>query len=597
MLKPAHDSRCCTTHYSSVSFAVTAPKQLPPLGNSLPLLGALIIVLCAMLAARKWPAVRRFVAAGGSLNAALVPRLMAVATFAAGAILLFSGATPARAGRLGWVNDVLPLPIIELSAYFASIAGAALILLARGLQRRLDAAYHVTLWVLAGGMVFALTSALDVEQAAFLAVMLVMFLPSRRFFYRRASFFEERLTPGWLVATAGVVAATGALAYLGYGRAAISPEVFWRFADTAQAPRAGRALGLSIGALLLVSLSRLLRTAKPRALSADPEDLALAAVIAANTPRANAHLALLGDKSLMFDPSRRGFIMFGAAGQSWVAMGDPVGPVDVAAGLIDRFVHDCDQRGAWPVFYRVGPQLLYLYLDYGLAVVKLGEVARVPLGDFSLDGPDRRNLRRVWRKAVDAGCTFEVVPPEAVPALLPILRKVSDDWLAQKRTREKAFSLGRFDDAFVSLSPVALVRHQGRVVAFATGWTAGGKAEVESDLLRHVSDAPPGVMRYLLVEFMLWAKQQGYASFNLGMVPLAGVKTSSVTPLWNQLAGMVRARGERYYNFKGLREFKGWFYPEWEPSYLVSPGGAKRPLVLTHIASLVSGSVVGVVRK
>ena len=29
-----------------------------------------------------------------------------------------------------------------------------------------------------------------------------------------------------------------------------------------------------------------------------------------------------------------------------------------------------------------------------------------------LDGPQRRNLRRVWRKAVDEGCSFEVVRGE-----------------------------------------------------------------------------------------------------------------------------------------------------------------------------------------
>lgn len=50
-------------------------------------------------------------------------------------------------------------------------------------------------------------------------------------------------------------------------------------------------------------------------------------------------------------------------------------------------------------------------------------------------------------------------------------------------------------------------------------------------------------------------------------------------------------------NFKGLREFKEWFHPEWEPMYLLSPGGVKRPLILANIARLVSGGVTDVFRR
>jgi len=109
-------------------------------------------------------------------------------------------------GRLGWLNDVLPLPVIEVSAYFASIAGVGLIILARGLQRRLDAAYHATVWLLAGGIVFALASNLDIEQAIDRSIMLVILVPSKRFFYRKSSIFEERFTTGWIAAIAVVLA-------------------------------------------------------------------------------------------------------------------------------------------------------------------------------------------------------------------------------------------------------------------------------------------------------------------------------------------------------------------------------------------------------
>jgi phosphatidylglycerol lysyltransferase len=567
------------------------------LGDSLFALVALAVVLMAIAAGRRYPALARYLEAGGRISAALVPRGIALGTFLAGVILLFSGATPAKAGRIGWLIDVLPLPVIEVSAYFESIAGVALILLARGLQRRLDAAYHLTLWVLGAGIIFAVAGALDVEQAILLAVMLTAFLPCRRFFYRRSSLFDERFTTGWFIAIIGVLVATAALTWLAYGHQIVSSHVFWDFSDTAAGPRAVRGLTLAIVLLLALSLAYLLKSSRLPGPPTEKADVHVVERIIASSTRANAHLAMLGDKDVIVDPSGRAFLMTGRSGQSRVVMGDPVGAISAATALVDRFILDCDRDGSWPVFYRAGPQLLYLYLDYGLTVVKLGETARVELAGFSLDGPQRRNLRRVWRKHVEAGCSFEVIPAASVGDHLARLRAISNDWLEQKRAREKGFSLGRFDERFVGRGPVAIVRLEGEIIAFATLWVTLAGGEVEVDLMRHTADAPGGVMRYLLTEAMLWAAREGYAWFNLGMVPLAGIRTGTVAPLWNQLVGAMRIGGERYYNFEGLREFKAWFYPEWEPSYLVSPGGTRRPMIIANIAALIAGSARGIVRR
>jgi phosphatidylglycerol lysyltransferase len=558
-------------------------------------LGVAVIAVMIRLS-RRSPAVTRLVHMGGSVTAALVPRALAFTTFLAGVILLFSGATPGPASRMGWLNDVLPVPVIELSAYFESIAGVALIVLARGLQRRLDVAYHLTLWVLAGGILVALASALDVEQAVFLAVMLAALLPNQRFFYRRSSLLEERFTRGWYVAIGGALVATAALTYLGFGHQVISSRVFWEYGEGAVAPRAARALMLTIVAVLALSLARLLRPSRVRAAPAGVDPAVVEAIVRAS-PRGNAHLALLGDKEIILDETNSAFLMVGTAGLSRVVMGDPVGPTDAVAKLVDTFIHQCDREGSWPVFYRVGPHLLYLYLDYGLSVVKLGEVARVPLAAFSLEDPGRRTLRRVCRKLVETGCSFELITPERVPLMLPALRSVSNEWLARKRSREKGFSLGRFDERFIVRGPVGVVRVNGDIVAFGTVWLSGAHAEVEIDLMRQTSDAPPSVMRYLVAELMRWSREQGYAYFNLGMVPLSGIRAGSVAPLWNQLASAMRIGGERYYNFQGLRNFKEWFHPEWEPSYLVSAGGTKRPIIVAHVAALISGGAAGVIGK
>jgi phosphatidylglycerol lysyltransferase len=555
----------------------------------------MIIALCAFAVARRVPGIRRVSDKGGDWIGALAPRLFALTTFAGGVVLLWSGATPAHAGRIGWLNDILPLPVVEFSAYFASVAGVGLIILARGLQRRLDAAYHATVWLLVAGIVFSLSSGLDVEQALSLSIMLLVIAPAKRFFYRKSSILEERFTPGWLFAIAVVILGTIGIAVAQYGSEGLGSDVFWDFGINAQGPRAQRALVIGLIALVAFGIARLLRPARQRTAIATDSDVAAALPLIAASPRSTSYYALLGDKAFMFNESRTAFIMYGIAGQSWVAFGDPVGSIPDSVALIQDFIERCDRAGGWPVFYRVPPSLLHLYLDYNLSVVKLGEVARVPMHGFSLDGPQRRNLRRVWRKAVDDGCRFEIADPD--DALLARLKPISDAWLAAKQTREKGFSLGRFDPAFLRYSKLGLIRKGDEIVAFVSLLCSGEKFEVESDLMRYNDAAPPGIMRYALIEAMFWARDQGYAWFNLGAAPLSGIRASAVTPTWNQIALAARGVGERYYNFQGVRNFKDWFYPEWEPMYLVSPGGTKRPIILANIATLISGRARGVFRK
>ena len=128
------------------------------------------------------------------------------------------------------------------------------------------------------------------------------------------------------------------------------------------------------------------------------DEVERAAAIIAEEKNSQANLALLGDKPLLFSPSGRAFLMYGVEGRSWIAMGDPVGADDEKQELIWRFRELCDLHAGWPVFYEVQRQNLHFYLDLGLTLLKIGEEARVKLDDFSLDGGDRKWMRKMLRK-------------------------------------------------------------------------------------------------------------------------------------------------------------------------------------------------------
>jgi phosphatidylglycerol lysyltransferase len=176
------------------------------------------------------------------------------------------------------------------------------------------------------------------------------------------------------------------------------------------------------------------------------------------------------------------------------------------------------------------------------------------------------------------------------------LKQISDAWLSEKNTAEKGFSLGFFQPDYIRRGPVAVVRQHGKLIAFANVWRGAGE-ELSMDLMRYQPESPHGVMEFLFIKLMLWGKENGYQWFDLGMAPLAGVDAQPRGPMWNQIASLAYRHGEHFYNFQGLRQYKDKFDPVWSPKYLASPGGFALPVILTNVATLISGGLVELVRK
>jgi phosphatidylglycerol lysyltransferase len=538
----------------------------------------------------------RIVTAARRSLSALAPDLLSGATFLAGVILLVSGAMPAMESRLGWLNAILPLGIIELSHFIGSLTGVGLLILALGLRRRLDVAYHLTVVALVAGMVASLLKGADWEEAIILAGVLAVLVPSHQHFYRRASLTSEPWSLGWTLAIAAVLGGTVWLGFFAHRHLGYSQEAWWTFTLQGDAPRFLRASVGAIGLAVALGLSRLFRPARPVHSPPSGEEIERAARVARESGRADTNLATLGDKALLFAESG-GLLMYAVSGRSWVSFGDPIGSPQQQTELAWRLKEMADRHGGRPVFYEVGSAHLPIYLELGLSLFKIGEEARVPLENFSLEGSDRRGMRRALARVEREGGVFEIVPPHEVKALLPELERVSDGWLTSKHTREKRFSLGFFDETYLSRFPIALVRREGRVVAFANVWLAPAREEMSVDLMRHESDAPHGVMEFLFIHLMLWGKEQGYRWFNMGMAPLSGFQRRALAPLWSRIGALLYRHGEHFYNFQGLRQYKGKFDPLWEPKYVACQGGLALPRVLLNLAALISGGLRGVIAK
>ena len=236
-------------------------------------------------------------------------------------------------------------------------------------------------------------------------------------------------------------------------------------------------------------------------------------------------------------------------------------------------------------------------VELGFSIQKLGEAAQTPLETFSLDGRRRGNLRRAWRKAAEEGATFEVLHPHAVTPVLDDLRRVSDAWLAAHAGGEKTFSMGGFYPRYVAEFPVAVVRWQGRIIAFATLWTTPSKAEYSIDLMRYVDEGPQNIMDYLFVELMAWGRAQGFVAFDFGMAPLAGLEDRPLAPTLSRVGRLIFDRGEEIYNFQGVRRYKDKYDPLWQPRYVAAPQKWAIPLLLADAGLLSSGGVAGLAKR
>jgi phosphatidylglycerol lysyltransferase len=527
----------------------------------------------------------------------LVPHVLSLATFIAGAVLLFSGALPGVGSRLTWLKHFLPLPVLEFSHFLGSLVGVGLLLLARGIQRRLDAAYLLTIILLSAGIIFSLLKGFDYEEAVILSIMLGVLLPSRKHFYRKATLFSQRFTFGWMIAIALVLVCSIWIGFFSYKHVEYSGELWWRFTFSGDASRFLRATVGVTGMALVLTLARLLHPAPPEPTPRDTDDLEMVRKILEKSPKTYAHLALLGDKEFLFSENGRAFVMYGIEGRSWVALGDPIGPKEEWIELIWRFREICDRHIGWTVFYEVGKENLHFYLDLGLSLLKLGEEALISLQEFSLEGRERKGLRHSHHRIEKEACSFEIIDPSVAPQLLPELKGISDAWLKEKNTKEKRFSIGFFKPDYLMHSPIGVVRKQGKILGFANLLQGVEKEELSIDLMRYLPEAPHGVMDYLFIELLLWGKREGYRWFNLGMAPLSGLESHALAPLWNRVGAFIFRHGEHFYNFQGLREYKEKFSPVWEPKYLASPGGLVLPRVLVNIGSLISGGIKGVVSK
>ncbi|MBN9320125.1 MAG: bifunctional lysylphosphatidylglycerol flippase/synthetase MprF [Caulobacterales bacterium] len=515
-------------------------------------------------------------------------------------MLLASAATPSLPTRFVVLLVYAPAVLIEVSHFLSPLLGLSLLLIAFGLRSRLDAAWTAAVVLVPVAAVLAVFKGLAWEEATALAVLTLLLLPVRRAFWRQAALSRMEVTPGWLASMAAVMAGAALLGWWSFAHSDFGDLPWWKSLADKDLNRAIRSSAAAAILLFAIGAWRLIATAAtPKVVGEDDPDFERVRTILAQAEDAepSANLALLGDKRFLFSPTGESFLMFGVRGRSWIALGPPVGKRAERLEMFWRFRELAYAHAARVGFYGLGPDDLPDVVELGLSIQKIGELALTPLEGFSLEGRKRGNLRRAWRKAGEDGATFEVLPPGGARAVMDELKRVSDAWLATHAGGDKAFSLGGFEARYVSEGPVAVVRFEGKIQAFATLWPTAHKGAFSIDLMRYAPDGPSHIMDYLFVELLQWGKAEGYTALDFGAAPLAGLDDRALAPMMSRLGSLLFERGENFYNFQGVRKYKDKYDPLWQPRYIATPHRWAIPFLMADVGLLSSGGVAGLAKR
>ena len=542
---------------------------------------------------------------------------VALLTAAMGVINVLSAVTPAVMDRLRLLAEYSPFRVIRGGHLASALAGFALLLLSASLWRRKQMGWLLTLSILIISIPIHLLKGLDYEEAIFAAVLAGLLIYLRPHFHARSDPPSIKQGLQSLLAALIFTLIYGVVGFYLLDRhfkvsfglwAAVRQTIvmFTQFYDPGLQPvpvtRFGRYFADSIyiiGAVTIgYALLMILRPVLSRRLQTEEERSRAWEIVRAHGRTPLARYALFDDK-LFFVTSGGSLISYVVENRVAFVLGDPIGSTEDLAPAVAAFKELCAKNDWLPAFYQVLPEYLDVYKSSDFDVLPMGNEAIVKLDCFTLEGSENKTLRNSYNKMVRNGYHYDVIQPPYSARMLRELNYISNDWLAMHNAVEMRFSLGWFNESYLNTCPILLVRErEGFIEAFANLVSEFQATEIAVDLMRYRQHSESGLMDFLFVSLFQWAREQGYATFNLGLSALSDVGEHSVDPIIERALNFIYQNVNRVYNFRGLHSFKEKFHPVWEPRYLIYPGASNLPAISVALfrASL-GGGLLSILRR
>jgi phosphatidylglycerol lysyltransferase len=539
----------------------------------------------------------------------IIVQVVALLTAAMGIVNVISAVRPSLPERLRLLAEYSPLMIGRGGHLTSALAGFALLLLSRSLWHRKQMGWLLAVGTLLVSAVVHLLKGLDYEEASLAGLLALALIYLRPHFHARSDPPSVRQGLQLLAGSMLFTLAYGVLGFYLLDRhysvnfgllAAVRQTIvmFTEFYDPGLQPITGfgRYFAGSIYVVGAVTfLYAMLMLLRPVLLQ--PHATAEQRPRAEETMRAHgstvlARFALLPDKLFFFSPGGS-LISYVVENRAAIALGDPIGPAEDLPSALKAFQAYCGSNDWQPAFYQILPDSLQAYSRLGFAVMPIGQEAIIDLAQFSLTGSENKNIRNAQSKMIRNGYRTEVIQPPHSARMLHELEAISDDWLSSRNMSEMRFSLGWFDRDYLNTCPVLLVRDaEGFIDAFANIVIVPQCSQAAVDLMRHRHYSEKGIMDFVFTSLLEWAKEQGYATFDLGLSAFSRSTEAGQDAALERGMDYVYSNLNRFYNFQGLHAFKEKFHPKWSPRYLAYPGVASLPALVPALIQANSGAPV-----
>ncbi|WP_285397015.1 bifunctional lysylphosphatidylglycerol flippase/synthetase MprF [Lysinibacillus sp. fls2-241-R2A-57] len=514
--------------------------------------------------------------------------LLTVLVFISGIVLLLSAAVPGILSRLKITQEFLSSPIMNVSHQLTVAAGFILLGLCRGIKYKVTRAYQFTVIVLISSALFSIFKGFDYEEAIFLVIVTVLLIASKKQFYR------ESYVLTWGIALFDltvVIIITAMYLLIGYVNLPTSiihiPAALQDYIITDYRDLFHSALMGILIAIFIFYIGYFIRAPKrmEMLLSSEQED-AIKNHLMTYKGTEYSHLIFLHDKFVHWNEKGTVLFSYQIFADKIVVLGDPVGDESDFLSAIQEFLGLADKHSYRPVFYEINNKIFSSLHENGYSFFKLGEEAFVDLEKFTFAGKGMKGSRAIKNKFERENFTVEFISPPYSQEVMNELEEVSTKWLQGRA--EKGFSLGFFDERYLSTSNIAVLRGAEGIIGFASIMPMYDNGEsISVDLMRFKPGAPSGTMDFIFLSLFEWAKAEGYRVFNIGMSPLSNVGQSRFSFLSEKIAAQIFLHGHYLYHFKGLKNFKLKYADFWVPKYVGYRKKSSLPFTMAQITLLI----------
>lgn len=298
-------------------------------------------------------------------------------------------------------------------------------------------------------------------------------------------------------------------------------------------------------------------------------------------------------------PNIDGAIVYGEFGRVWLVAGDPLAQLEDMTELAQQFAAFAKRKNRVVAFVPTSAEFARLITPDNFTAVKVGASPYFDLKTWNPRGDCAKKLRAGVNQARRAGLEVEMISESVDESLKKETAQLCMNWLSSRRSATTFGWLIALDPFLHSeYKKYFAARVNGKLVGFlAASPIPARKAWYLEDVLRE-PDAPQGTATLLVVEALAKLKAEGVALATLGTSPLATDGPKDVLSAEHRVIErallLASQRLGAFYNFEGLRRFKGRFVPSWwESEYALGQRGAVMPPRVAYaiVRALVPGGI------